>query len=417
MLLNLSQKVSLENTIWLLIFPYLLVDSLNGILVQSLNVNIPLSVLYKVFILGLVTLSILKSSILIGVFLFSILLLILLSPLSLVFTSSHLVLVHDIPLMIKYYMLMSLCVFFHQCYCRNPNKFEFLSIKFLSFNYFVVILSVLIGFIGVGYNTYPSTGLGYKGFFLAGNELSALFIVVSSFFLFKIWKNDGKIKLIVYLFHSLIVIIVGISIATKAALLSSLLIVFLIPILSERQSVIYITRLRFIYVFLGILLIFMFGYKFNDLFYDVGVLERAKYFFYRDGLLGVIFSGREEFLISFLNSLYQSDSVFYFLFGSGHSLLFEQTGRTYIEIDPIDAAMYFGFPFSIFLIVLSLLSVFIPLYHVKSSEYAPYQIVSNLLLLFFAFIAGHVWTSGLLAITWAVSLNLMFVNRKYCEKA
>ena len=42
---------------------------------------------------------------------------------------------------------------------------------------------------GVGYSSY-SGGIGNKGFFYAGNELSAMYLVINSYLLLNVWDNN-----------------------------------------------------------------------------------------------------------------------------------------------------------------------------------------------------------------------------------
>ncbi|TWX67497.1 O-antigen ligase family protein [Colwellia sp. C1TZA3] len=394
----------LETVIWIMVIPYLLVDSINGFLVTSLNVDIKLSILYKGTILLLALIYIFKCNRKISIGLLALMFFLFLSPFFLAIEGRYLITTHDIPLAIKYLMLTVFIFFCDISSHKNLQRFIKNTELCLNVSFYFVIITVYLGYFGLGYNTYPTTGLGFKGFFQAGNELSAVFILLTSVKLFKVWTDK---KLFTYLLYSLVVIGCGVSIATKSALIGALLIPILIPIASERENMFRFTYLKLWYLSFFTIIIALLGVYLVADYSQFGVLKRAIYFFEKDGLLGVIFSGREEFLKVYIDYLSTDATIASILFGSGHAVLLDAVGRTYIEIDPFDVAMYFGLPLAVLFSLTAFVSVLYPFWKLSNSFYSPALLVANSLLLFFAFFAGHVWTSGLLSLSWAASNFLM----------
>lgn len=395
-----------------MILSYLSVDIINGFLIQSLKLNFPLSMIYKGFLLLLLSIYISASESKLKIPYILLVLLLFVRPAYSLLEGNLETLTHDLPLMIKYLMLIASGLFGVIYAKSNLVKFEGNLIILLRISYYLVIINVLIGYLGLGYPTYPSTGLGFKGYFQAGNELSALFIIVSTFHLyFILLESTLKNKILLYFLHSGIIYLVGISIATKSTTVAGVLIPILLPLFSEKKKLLTPTRIKTIYLIAMISISMSIGSMILIKLMESGAAKRAIYFYERDGLLSLIFSGREQLLTIYISALESSGNLFSYFFGFGSSLLSNAVGRNYIEIDPFDAAMYFGLPFSFLLVTLSLLVTFIPLKLLVTHKYAGTLFVSNILLLFFSFLAGHVWTSGLLGITWGVSLSLFFIKR------
>ncbi|CAH7128149.1 conserved membrane hypothetical protein [Vibrio chagasii] len=386
----------------------LIVDVLHGYLVQSLRIDLMVSTLYK---LVLIVFSLLYLAIVDRIkFIFLILLFcfLLISPIRLLIQGTDNVHIYDLTLLMKYFFLISLFLFSLDASKRYFNLYSERVGVILRLNYYIVVISVLIGYIGIGFYTYNSTEMGFKGFFIAGNELSALFILLSIYELYRVWNSCVRLKIVRYMFCTLVIVIVGSSIGTKAALISAITTPVIVPLASvaktKRDLALLVGLGLFIITFLSVFIVpMLFSGKFS---FDL--IDRAIYYYESKGFLGMILSGREELLFSYYSSLNAVSDVFSLIFGTGHIGLKDVYEKNFIEIDPFDAAMYFGLPFSLLLTLTSLWVIIKSYLYFGVSKFAPLVFVANIFMFFFAIIAGHVWTSSLLAISWCILTNLLW---------
>lgn len=333
--------------------------------------------------------------------------------------SPYYLLRYDFPLAMRVIMLLSLALALTELAKSDLIFFERKCRKILSFNFYFLCFNVLIGYIGLGHHTYPSTNVGFKGFFIAGNELSALFICLSVFhlyfFLDSSLKYNSYYKKFAFALSSILVMVVGLSIATKSAAVSGLLIPVILLFLSKTKSKLQLV-FSIIFIFFSTVSILYITYKIALSFSDTSFISRAMYFYEQNGIFGLVFSGRQELLSIYLSSLTQSNEILDYILGVGHTVLTFTTDRSIIEIDLFDLLMYFGIPIAIIFLCFSLLTVIMPVVNFDKISYSRPIILSSTLLLIFSFVAGHVWTSSLLAISWCLALNLYWIRPENTNK-
>ncbi|MFM2579419.1 O-antigen ligase family protein [Vibrio fortis] len=386
----------------------LIVDVLHGYLVQSLRVDLMISTLYKLVLIvfSLFYLAIVdRTKFVFLIFLFCFL---LISPIRLLILGIDDVHIYDLTLLMKYLFLISIFLFSLDASKRYLNIYSERVGVILSLNYYIVIISVLMGYVGIGFYTYNSTEMGFKGFFIAGNELSALFILLSIYKLYRVWNSCVKFKTVRYVFCTLVIVIVGSSIGTKAALISAITTPIIIPLASVAKTKRDLTLLVGLGLFIITLLSMFIVPMFFSGKFSSDLIDRAIYYYESKGFLGMLLSGREELLFSYYSSLSSSSDVFSVIFGTGHIGLKEVYEKNFIEIDPFDAAMYFGLPFALLLTLTSLWIITKSYLYFGVSKFASLVLVANVFMFFFAIIAGHVWTSSLLTISWCILTNLLW---------
>tara|TARA_R110001599_G_scaffold11371_1_gene54244 strand:- start:4426 stop:5688 length:1263 start_codon:yes stop_codon:yes gene_type:complete len=396
---------NLENLVWYLVVPYVLVDALSGFFVQQIGINLRLSQGLKVIIYLLFMSYILKNNRHVFFSLTCFLFLFLINPIAMVFTGNSInAISFDFPALLRINIIVTATAFCIILAHKKPFFFQKKVRLTFYFSFIIVCINVLSGYFGVGFFSYPSEKFGFKGFFFAGNELSALFILLSSFVLFNIWKIRGfSFK---YVIASCLSLVVGLSIGTKAGAIFSFVSPVFIPLAISISKITYSKAL--FRIIMGILTIVILALVLFSFIKESPMFERITYIFQTKGILGVIFSDRNIFVEDFIDRIDDTLGFYPLLFGAGSGVTQYQFKT--IEVDFFDVAMYFGFPLAILCMLLSLVSIIAPLILLRKRPYAPLVLIVNIFLFFLASIAGHVWTSGMLGVAWGALNGLLFVR-------
>ncbi|MEY8214007.1 MAG: O-antigen ligase family protein, partial [Colwellia sp.] len=310
----------IHNTVVFLLSFYLLIDTFNGFLILRIGLDLKLSVVYKSLILFLIVLSLINQNlryIIGGLSLFTILLFgeivsIMLGDTTgdkLLFTAQHI---------FKLLTPLILFIYLRNLIIASP-LFIHKVLRILKINCAVYLLNIFIGILGFGFSTYggdvSDTSIGVKGFFYAGNEVSMLMVVFSAFILGKYYRVSKKL----YLFWALVWIIVGFAVSTKTAMAANLILVVFIPIVIERTSLIDMSSKKF-YLFASFLSCFFISiFMLVNSFIQSNIYGRLSYVFEKQGVVGLILSGRDQFLIDLMNLFFYKDSIFNLIFGNGVS--------------------------------------------------------------------------------------------------
>ncbi|MBL4941098.1 MAG: O-antigen ligase family protein [Colwellia sp.] len=405
LMFSMKFKPDITTLCWLIIVPYVFIDAISGFFAQEIGVNIKLSLVLKITLLFLSLLCLIrwKSKYLFFVSFISIH--IIISLYYSVMQNGQEALVNELPFAMKIIMTIVMYVFAKEYSMRDPITFIKYSRMSLNFGFWVVIVNVLFGYFGIGYYTYPNSDIGYKGFFVAGNELSALFIVLSCFKLHDVWNLNNRKQ---YLFFSLLVLFIGISIGTKAGILFSVFAVFAIPFFNLRQKVL---SLKSLIILLCLCLVLMSGLIL--IYHWIETLPIGQRIFYnlsKYGVLGLIFSGRDEWVLQVFERISDADGLVPLFLGYGSTELKLLIGKTSLEVDPIDMFVYFGVIPAVLVFVWAVNIIIFNIKNLNRYYFAPSVLVANVALLLFACIAGHVWTSGMLGIAWAL-LNGLAVSK------
>lgn len=390
---------------WLMLATYLLVDTIGGFFSQQLGIELRLSQLFKVFIIFLGFYNLLRwrsqfTSMLLLTFL-----LLLVGPVCRLLTASSLTFVQfDLAFTTRILMLLVVLAYCLECARQESELFLRWSARSLVWGFWIVVGNVLLGFVGLGFPTYPDTGVGFKGFFVAGNEVSAVFVLLTAFMTQIVWNQSSKP---IYVLFSILILVIGAAIATKAGILFAIMAVVLIPVINLRSALL---SPRALMLFSGLLCLLVFA-LFN-LFSWIETLPQYSQLasnFASKGILGFVLSGREDFIRIYWDSIHDMRGLTPLLLGDSAAGFIKWAGKETAEVDPIDISMYFGLPFAVVFICLSMYSVWLPLKRLNTHLYAPAVLLANVGLFGFAVIAGHVWTSGMLGIGWAILNSLISI--------
>ncbi len=393
-------KIKTVNLIVYLIYFYLPIDTLNGILIRNFELSI--SPVYKIFTLVLMLVYITRQK--------------NYSPLKwtiffiLIFIFHLIIGIHTSLAFswgLKFLAIIISFSFFK--ILLQEGRFDI--VKNLAFISFALIgINIFIGLIGFGYAQYARDDVGTRGLFYAGNELGVLLLVTSLIILSKFLVEQEMRK---YLFFSFLFIVFAAMLTTKTAVLGQILVVFVLPVIelvhSKRGFIlkkrsIKIAGFGFLVMFAGLPAV---AYV---VLYELNLIERISYWAGKVDMVTLFFSGRNLLAAEVYEYVKLEGSFYNNLIGYGYDTLISAVGRS-VEIDFIDLFMLFGF-----IGVLAMYGFFINQLFSRSNlsdanfVYKPYVRFGILLLLFLSCMSGHVLNSGLAGIMIGALLSLQFYS-------
>lgn len=393
----------------------LLVDAVNGFFLAGLGIDPKLSAAFKLVMLLIVLFQIgaYRLMPLAGIFL-TLLLLIIGPVFSLVDTYDVSGFFVDFISLLKVLTAFIIFIYCIEVAKRRPDLVLSYGRLCLNFSLLVLLGNIALGVLGFGFSSYGSgeegdeDNLGIKGFFYAGNEVSGIFIILLSAFLHQAWQKGSILKYVVCV---LITCLSGLLIATKAAMLAGLVISVLIPIVNERHRLFNLTWLKVklsfpVIIMIGVLIVFL-----PPLLDSTGILDRLMWFYQKKGIIGIILSGRDEFIIEAAAAYQQFANVIDVVFGLGRAGLGE-IAKESMEVDPVDLYFWHGIPGIAYFLFLSSAFLFTSYKAMKlsTSTWGPAVFTINVLLIAVSFIAGHIITSGMLGPLWGVINGMAYAD-------
>ncbi|GIA50590.1 hypothetical protein VCSRO180_2780 [Vibrio cholerae] len=374
--------------------PFCLIDVINGYF-SFHGIGIPVSQLYKVYLIFLLIPIILKNYLSINVALFLLCGLFYQSSLYTISFSE------DVAVMMRNAIFVFSVLAFYQTRALLTCFHFFIIRRVFIVNFFVISFSVLSGIFGFGLTTYGNNlasivrHMGFKGYFYAGNELGALLMCI---FPFVVFSFESKTKQMLVIFLALTV---AASIGTKTALLS----VLLISVLMLFHYVEFSRLARLFHIFTFAMLTFFSTFLLVSLLEER--LDILTYFYEERGLIYLILSGREVMLLDAKEMLIDNFSIMDYIFGVGSSYAGYKVKST--EIDFADILIWNGVFWMLFF---HLFYIFFSCYvtHILPEKEKTIAGFMFILLFFASATAGHVFTSGMLLPI--ISLTLPYAYAK-----
>ncbi len=406
---------NLNRLVLLAMAALLWVDTITGISVYYGVGIASISMLYKLLILMLVLLNIGGYSQKLLTFLLGALLVLLIGPTqSFVNFGESKYYFDDISYALK--LLTPIIVFSYLFAVRKtyPELLEHWLPIILTSNFVAVIFNLVLGKLGFGWPSYSGTagqpGIGVNGFYVAGNELSACFVLLYGYILHHTWLNYSKKR---YVLVGLSAVYFGLAIATKTAMLASLMLVFLIPLFNERQNLLKLTKLKLallgpFLIILASVILFI-----EALLRQVGLWDKFTWVIAEKGIVTLVVSGRDEKSAELLSHFESYASLGDYLWGIGASGITHFESFFYMaEVDPVDTFIWFG----LIGVTVTVSAIFIMNYlafrSIRSAAlYPPLIVLVNLIFLLLSLISGHIWQSGMLGILWGVLNGLVFIRQ------
>ncbi|TOP31048.1 O-antigen ligase family protein [Vibrio parahaemolyticus] len=375
--MNLTNRKLITLNI-LLLFPFLLIDMINGYFIAS-GSPIPLSAIYKLILIVCFSFPVIGSIQTLLAISFSIL---TISFQTLYFSGNFF---FDFSSVAKSLIFFLMFNFFYVNRFWLSLKHKVLIEKVFVLNLIVLMLNIFSGLFGIGYSTYGgghvSTGVGsgYKGFFYAGNEIGALLIC----FLPVIYRRYCIGNSRYFIFIS-VTLISAILLSTKTAILGTIIFISFTLISKYKFKTILVLPVLVFFAYL------MHGQLIN---FVTLTTERLTYFLEQRGILFLIFSGRSEYIIDYFKYISENFDLMAFLFGWGPSYasgLFKSA-----EVDFFDLLVWQGLFWTLlFYIVMFIFSFYIFIYSRKLScnEFS----LTVIIIFFISNIAGHAYTSAMM---------------------
>lgn len=400
--------------VFLLLAGCLAVDTLTGFMVSGMGLDLKLSALYKFFLLLVLLLLIACYSQRAIAVIFTLMMVLLIGPaIQLTNRLDASGFLFDFSYVIK--ILMPLIVF---CYLaimarKWPDLIQKYGKQALYLSFAILCFNLVAGALGYGFSSYgsednPDSSIGVKGFFYAGNEVSGLFILLFGLALHRAWNASSKGW---YFLLCPIVVISGALIATKAAILSGVLMTALIPLVNERKRLMRLSWLKVSLSFPVVLAIGAIAYFIVPILEATGIWERIVWFYEKKGIIGIFLSGRNEYIITATAAFDQYADFWQHFFGIGTSGL-TIIARHAVEVEPADLYFWFGLPGLFYLFFIFGFFIYISYQATldANSKFAPYALMVNLLLLLLACIAGHTLTSGMLGPLLGLMNGLVYLD-------
>lgn len=390
-----------------LLFLVLPVDMVNGVLLEN-NVNLPISVsqLYKIIILALMLFKLYFSSdamrfvyVIFGsLFLGSIVQSITTLDFGFLFS--------DFIKVTKYLSLYIAYCFFKGIFKENDEKTISMVFKWITFSYGVLAFNILLKLLKLGYPMYEYDNVGTRGYFYAGNEISALLLVLSSVLAYKYWSIENKkLKFLLFFIFN---IFLGVLVASKTCVLGVFVVFLWIAV--DFKSINFKTIKTILMSLLFVLpLLVYFTYK---AILNSPVMERLSYFWEKLDFMTFIFSSRNLFAEKMFIMYEHEFSLIQKLIGGGQGF-YESKLTHIIEIDFLDIFFAHGYLGASLLVILIGFAI-IQSYLLKNSNYNPFaklSFIMAVLLLLVSSIAGHVFNSGIAGNFIGLVLAIMFLKK------
>jgi hypothetical protein len=300
-----------------------------------------------------------------------------------------------------------------------PDQVKRFATIILIFCCVIFVINLLWGRLGVGFPSYTigSKGIGINGFFVAGNEMGAVFVVLSAFVLSQAFHRS----LTVYIGCSLMICLIGVLIATKASMLSSVLLVLGLPVFIQGKKIFIPSPAKIVFLLLASLTLVLLTIKFIDILQNAGFWTRLVWIYEEQGILRVILSGRDEFAEALWYIFSQHAHWHQWLFGmsSATAKHFWLDTKLVAEIDPIDVLMIFGLLGLTVaaLIQFTLLKNAVNWYKKRHSALAPACLLALIILESLAFTSGHIWLSGMMGPFLGLMFALCYLETQQVEQA
>jgi hypothetical protein len=284
----------------------------------------------------------------------------------------------------------------------SPIRAAFWTRNILLVSAVTVVFNILVGLLGYGYATYDfaaAEDVGSKGYFYAGNELSAVFVVIAGYVLATLFSRRSRL----YWAAGAALLVFGLALGTKSAIIATFLLIMTIPLAYERGNLFRLTgRKILLFVLFFALLAGAYAALWSVL-EAFGLAARIDDVIERRGVLGFVFSGREIYVASAISEFRSSAEIWAVLVGVGQTGVDALIGKGSVEIDVIDLFFWYGVTglTYYFFLIIWILKLSAKNFLRRDFPYAPGVLVTSAILILQSATAGHVVVSGMLGIPWA----------------
>jgi len=258
-----------------------------------------------------------------------------------------------------------------------------------------LIINITLSLAGIGLSTYGS--FGAKGFFYGGNALSGVIVIISSLFLAKTIKHSMLRFFLCFLFLLLLSLLIG----TKSSILGVILVAIAVILLNLNVK-------TFVTVSILTAALCLILFNIYELVIENPIYERMVHFYEQGGISRLLFSGRDNKFFQIIPS-FLDKNILQLLFGYHYDEL-HALKSTLTEFDFADMFILFGTAFTI-LCFLGYSAIFFKIAAGEKNVLSHAAIISFIVLLCIAFIAGHVLFNGIVTPLWGLICGAALAQR------
>jgi len=404
--------MKIDSYILLLFYPLLLIDSINGFFLLH-GSHLPVSQAYKLLLIVVVILrlSYMSRNLFLTVLFFLIYTIVQIYLSMIIFQSSTGETVGYLTNIFKFLLFVFSFLYFNKLLSLDLSIIQNIR-NILTFNFVVVIFNLVLGLAGYGFPVYSiedgEVSIGVKGFFFAGNEISGVFIILSSLM---IAFYLPKIKKPFYAYTALFVLFLfSATLATKTAIGG----VFLISIVAVylRKKYLDKTKIDLKNIFTLFFAVTSISSGLIYFFLQSAAFQRMSYYYENlSNILKFVLSGRDAFLSREWAVFTSKNSPVNFIIGGGRYISVEMDFfDTFFSYGIVGIIIVYGFYF--YIIYFATKTFF------KSNKdffgIVVYLTVSLMLLQ--GFVAGHVIYSGMAGAFHGILLVLSFFSFYQSQK-
>ncbi len=397
---------NLDRFIIMLMFALLPVDMINGVLLTK-GVNLPISIgqFFKLVILFFLLFRFMFYP---KQFIFAVgfTLLLFIPTIYQLLKGFEKAIVFDDFIKISKYLTPLYSFLFFVSYIKKSRESELeFFLKFIKFSYIILIVNILIKHIGLGYPMYEFGSIGSKGYFYAGNEVSALLIILSSILGFVIWKSGNKTN---YLLFAALTLLSGLTISSKTGVGGILLVFLLIPMRPPSLKI--NVRKTAIFALTALSLVPTALYLMWRYIQNTDLMIRLTHFSQKFDFLTFILSNRNVFFKDAYENYIEKYDIVEKAIGVGQTKYEYLNPLNVVEIDILDIFFAYGIMGALYF---SMVMTFLIVQAIRFSKNAAYPfanfvLLMILLLLAISSTAGHVYSSGMAAIFIGALFSLMY---------
>ncbi len=407
---------SFDIVIFILLFGLLPIDMINGYLLREVEVSpaISLSQLYKIILLGFFFIRINTSE---KVLVFLVFLLLLTPTFYQLFKSFNIQLVFiDTVKIVKYLGSVLAFFYFRSIFIYKGYLLKWIY-KWMIFSFFILVLNIFLRLFGLGFPmyAYDVVEIGSKGYFYAGNEVSGVLLILSSFLMYWYQLFDKKM---LFILVGILSVITGLYLASKTAILGTIFIFLYLFIFSPNTKKMSINNILFtlfgFFIVLPLALYFV-----TEHLKASKVMERLSFFWNQLDIYTFILSNRNTFLFDFLEIFKKEYNIIEMILGVGQNTFETLNNNHIIELDFFDIYFAFGI---IGVLLFLLYTSFIFIQSILKSlnkrmfPFAPYTKFISILLILISFLSGHIFNSGMAAIYMGCVFSLIYYKSKHENK-
>ena len=228
-------RIKKENILFFVAILPVIVDQLNGFMQFEMGISFSISQVVKTayLMISFVFLAKFNRKYLIFILIF---ILILSVPIIMNLFSDRIIFLSAFGDLAFVFKVASFPVFLLTFISLTTKSDDIITIKLchriVSWIFYIILFALLASVAGFGrgmYGDIENTKVGFKGYFIAGNELSSLFLVIYTFFLYFSILSDSSKKIFFKIFQGMLC---AVLMSTKTTLLSFVLITTLVPVLN-----------------------------------------------------------------------------------------------------------------------------------------------------------------------------------------